>query len=127
MKTGGSLSKLVTLFLKFIIKSLIHSKLVNFFLAVIWPSRAHSKNINFIGWKCPNLKGDGYRDTVGKNVILFSKASLISLIFLWVVKHFIVVIYCILNLTNSLGKIGRGLETNSTFKLIFYKASQSES
>ena len=103
MKTGGSLSKFVTLFLKFIIKSLIQSKLVNFFLAVSCPSLAHSKNINFIGRKCPNLRGDGckYRDTVGKNVILFSKAPPISLIFLWVVKHFIAVIYCILNLTNS--------------------------
>ena len=103
MKTGCSLSKLATLFLKFIIKSLIHGKLVNFFLAVSCLCLAHSKNINFIGWKCPNLRGDGckYRDTVGKNVILFSKAPLISPIFLWVVKHFIAVIYCILNLTNS--------------------------
>ena len=83
MKTGGSLSKLVTLFLKFIIKSLIHSKLANFFLAVSCPSLAHSKKINFIGWKCPNLRGDGckYRDTVGK--MSFSKAPPISLIFFY--------------------------------------------
>ena len=37
----------VTLFLKFIIKSLIHSKLVNFFPAVGCQSLARSKNINF--------------------------------------------------------------------------------
>ena len=75
MKTGGSLSKLVTLFLKFFIKSLIHSKLVNFFLAVSCPSLAHSKNINFIGWKCPNLREDRckYKDTVGKMSLCFLK------------------------------------------------------
>ena len=75
MKTGGSLSKLVTLFLKFIIKSLIQSKLVNFLIAVSCPSLAHSKNINFIGWKCLNLRGDGckYRDTVGKMSFCFLK------------------------------------------------------
>ena len=47
----------VTLFLKFIIKSLIHDKLVNFFLAAGCPSIAHSKNINFTGRKCPNFEG----------------------------------------------------------------------
>ena len=71
----------ITLFLKFIIKSLIHSRLVNFCLAVGCPSLAHSKNINFIGRECPNFREDGwkYRDIVGK-CHFFPKAPLISLI-----------------------------------------------
>ena len=55
----------INLFLKFIIKSLIHYKLVNFFLAVGFPSLAHSKNINFMRRECSNFEGDEwdmYRD-----------------------------------------------------------------
>ena len=43
------------------------------------------------------------------------------------VIHFIVIIYCILNLTNSFirkgrgGRGGRGAEANSTFKIVFMK------
>ena len=36
---------------------------------------------------------------------------------LWVVIHFIVVVYCILNLTDSFGEDGRGLESSATFKI----------
>ena len=48
-----------TLFLKFIMRSLIHGELVNFFLAVGCPSLSHSKNINFKGKECPNLREMG--------------------------------------------------------------------
>ena len=74
MKTGGSLSKLVTLFLKFIIKSLIHCKLVNLFLAVSCLSLAHSKN-KLHRVEVPEFEGDGckYRDTVGKMSFCFLK------------------------------------------------------
>ena len=49
----------VTLFLKFIIKSLIYSKLVFFFPTQDCLSLAHSKSVNFIGRECPNFEGDG--------------------------------------------------------------------
>ena len=65
---------------------------------------------------------------MGKNVILFFKAPLIFLIFLWVVKHFIAVIYCKLNLTDSFREdLVGALKLIVLFTLIFYKASQSES
>ena len=47
----------------------------------------------------------------------FPKVPPISLIFLWLVVHFINAISCILDLTNSLRKIGSGIETDSAFKL----------
>ena len=77
-------------------------KLVNFFLSKGGSSLVHSKNRNITGKECPNFEGDGwkYRNIVGK-CQFFPKAPSISLIFLWVVIHFIAVIYCILNLTNS--------------------------
>ena len=51
---------------------------------------------------------------MGENAF-FSKELPISLIFLWVVIHFIAVIYCILNLTDSFEEDWYGLETYSTF------------
>ena len=84
-------------FLKIHHKIFNSSKLVNLFLSEGGPSLAHSKIINFIGRECPNLEGDGwkYRDIMEK-CQFFPKAPPISLIFLWVVIHFIAVIYCIL-------------------------------
>ena len=75
------------------------SKLVNFFLSEGDPTLAHSKYIKLVGRECPNFEGYGwkYRDIVGK----IPKATPNFPNFLWVVIHFIAVIYCILNLTNS--------------------------
>ena len=52
--------------------------------------------MNFIGREHPNFEGHS-----GKNVNVSLKTPPIFLIFLWVVIHFLAVIYCILNLTNS--------------------------
>ena len=65
----------------------------------------------------PEFGGDWRRSVgkEGKNVI-FPKAPLIFPTFLWVVVHFITVKSCILDLINSFReKIGRDLETYSTF------------
>ena len=61
----------LTLFLKFIIKSLIHSELVKFFSGVGCPSLAYFKNINSIGRECPNFEGGmgGRIGTQWENVI----------------------------------------------------------
>ena len=102
MRTGVSLCWLSYTSFKIHHKIFNSSKLVNFLLSEGGPSIAHSKKINFIGRECSNFEGDRlkYRDIVG-NMSIFSKPPPIFLIFLWLVIHFIAVIYCILNLTNS--------------------------
>ena len=87
-------------FQTFIIKSLIQRKLVNFFLAF--------QNITFIGreWVAAQIfRVDGwkYRDIVGKMSFFFLK-HLNFPNFLWMLVHFIAVIYFILNLTDSFRK-----------------------
>ena len=106
MKTGPSLSRFGYSLSKIRHRS---SKFVNFIFAVGCLSLDHSKNINIIGRECPNFEGDGWMhgDIVGK-MLVFPKAPLMSLIFLWVVAQFIAVTYCILNFTNSFRKVGRG-------------------
>ena len=77
----------IILFLKFIIKSLIHCKLVNFFLAVDCLSLANFKNINFVGREYSDIEGDGwkYRGLAGKlsfffvNPVLPQRKMLITL------------------------------------------------
>ena len=99
-KTGVSLSRLSCTFFKIYHKIFNSSKLVNFFYLKIAQVLLIPKT-NFLARESRILKGNGWkhRDIVGK-MSVFPKAPPISLIFLWVLIHFIAVIYCILNLTN---------------------------
>ena len=98
MKTGVSFCRLSYTSFKIHHKIFKSSKLVNFVLSEGGPSLAHSKNINFIGRECLNFERNGckYRDIVGK-MSIFSSSTPNFPNFLWVVIHFIAVIY----LTNS--------------------------
>ena len=77
------------------------SKLVNFFLSEGGPSLAHSKNINFTGRECQNFEREWeeVQGHSGENVS-FSQSTPDFPNFIWVVIHFIAVIYCILNILN---------------------------
>ena len=60
-----------------------------------------------------------YRDIVKIDVI-FSKSTLDFSNILWVVGHFISVVCCILDFTDSIREIGCSLATNSTFLIVFF-------